>query len=223
MANEQPSLAVVARAPSEDGLCYLHDQIVQLQANLYQVMRAGQRDHHTINQLQLERERLQALTNGFEDTEARYRQLLSRECTAHSLTRDELQTEKACRAEVAQANRQLHRELLRTHAAQVVAERAFAWEKDLRQETAAELHRTQRKVDLVDGLAGTMLLENSQFTPHTHRLTDVVLDLESQMEEKYRMHLKDKDEQIAKLEQALLRWRRERKPRPCRAQSAPPS
>ncbi|OJD25640.1 hypothetical protein ACJ73_02993 [Blastomyces percursus] len=140
----------------EDGLCCVHEQVLQLQTNLYQVIGAARRDQHNINQLQLERDRLQTLVNGFEDAETRYRQLLSRECTAHSLTRDELQTEKACRVEMTEANTKLHRELIQTHAAQVVAERAFAWEKELRQKTATELHHAQKKIDLTDELVHTM-------------------------------------------------------------------
>ncbi|QSS60558.1 hypothetical protein I7I51_05358 [Histoplasma capsulatum] len=116
MENEQSmTLSTQASWSSEDGLCCVHEQVLQLQNNLYQ--------------LQLERDRLQTLVTGFEDTDTRYRQLLSRECTVHSLTRDQLQTEKASRAKTTQANMQLHCELVRTHAAQVVAERAFAWEK----------------------------------------------------------------------------------------------
>ncbi|EEH20212.1 hypothetical protein PABG_02471 [Paracoccidioides brasiliensis Pb03] len=227
MANEQLCTTAVAfpRPPplSGNGPCSLHDRIARLQADLCQVMRVARQDQHQINQLQLERDRLQVIVNGFEDTDARYRQSLSRECTAHSLTRDELQSEKTCRVEMAQANMQLQHELLQTHAARVVAERAFAWEKDLHRDTAIELDRTRRKIELVDKLLDTLLLNtSSQFELHTRRVTDVALDLESQTEGRYRVLLEEKDERITKLERALLHRRRERKPRPCRAQSAPP-
>lgn len=82
--------------------------------------------------------------------------------------------------------------------------------KDLRRKTATELHHAQRKIDLTDELVHTMVIEESQFKSHTRRLTDVALVLESQMEEKYKIVLEEKDKHIVALEKSLLHLRRER-------------
>jgi hypothetical protein len=74
------------------------------------------------------------------------------------------------------------------------------------QELAAELDRTQRKFHLVDSLVDSMLLqEDSQhkMSDRSRQITDVILDLENQMEAKYRIILQEKDEDIIKLSRML--------------------
>ncbi len=71
------------------------------------------------------------------------------------------------------------------------------------EDMAAELDRTQRKFHLIDRLVDTMLLEEDShldINDRSRQITDVVLDLENQMERRYRTILRDKDERIARLE-----------------------
>ncbi|EYE91979.1 uncharacterized protein EURHEDRAFT_415982 [Aspergillus ruber CBS 135680] len=53
---------------------------------------------------------------------------------------------------------------------------------------AAELDRTQRKFQLVDSLVDTMLLEEDsdlELPDRSRQVTDLILDLEVNMERKY--------------------------------------
>lgn len=85
-----------------------------------------------------------------------------------------------------------------------------------------ELDRTQRKFHLVDAMVDTMLLEEDsqlEMTDRSRQITDVILDLENQMEARYRSLLGEKDSEILKLRRILDPQVDET--RPARAQSEP--
>ncbi|KAL2866174.1 uncharacterized protein BJX67DRAFT_372815 [Aspergillus lucknowensis] len=125
------------------------------------------------------------------------------ERVAHIQTQQELEIERRLHQEAASTVARLERELLVSKTACSAIQRALSLEKATAEEMAAELDRTQRKFHLVDMLVDTMLLEEDsqlKISDRSRQITDVILDLERQMEERYRTKLQEKDEQISRLE-----------------------
>jgi len=85
----------------------------------------------------------------------------------------------------------------------------WAWKKKKKKqlaEMAAELDRTQRKFQLVDSLVDTMLLEEDsdlELPDRSRKVTDLILDLEANMERKYQNILQKREERIMELERLL--------------------
>ncbi|KAL4929403.1 uncharacterized protein BDV17DRAFT_261769 [Aspergillus undulatus] len=132
-----------------------------------------------------------------------YLQQLNWERVAHAQTKQELEIGKRLHQDAVNSIAHLERELLASKTACSATQRALSLEKALAEDIAAELDRTQRKFYLVDQLVDAMLLEeDSQLDVHdrSRQITDVILGLENQMEERYRTKLREKDEHIARLE-----------------------
>jgi hypothetical protein len=134
------------------------------------------------------------------------RQELNRECTAHAHTRGALAQEKQRRAETEMmlAHKQQH--LLTVHAARLAAEDSLLITRQQCQELAAELDHTQRKFQLVDSIVDVALLEEDSqldLPDRSRQITDVIFDLERQMEVRYRDDIKRKEMRIEQLELSL--------------------
>ncbi|KAF7594879.1 hypothetical protein BBP40_007913 [Aspergillus hancockii] len=139
-----------------------------------------------------------------------YESQLQWEMIAHSQTRKALEVEKQLRQEAMATLISKHHDLLTYQTAQLEAQQALQVERKRLEDMAIELERTQRKFHLVDSLVDSMLLqEDSQldFSDRSRQVTDVILDLESEMEDKYRYMLQDKDGKIRELECQLASLR----------------
>ena len=101
----------------------------------------------------------------------------------------------------------------RMRVAFINAQRQLAsYHKDLElrnlrhEETIHELERTKRKFHLVDDLVDAMLLQEDrqlEVDDRSQQITDVILDLEDQMERKYRDALDASHSRITTLEGRL--------------------
>ncbi|KAH2066968.1 hypothetical protein KXW21_005077 [Aspergillus fumigatus] len=115
-----------------------------------------------------------------------------------------LQIERNLRAKDLMTIDRQSQQLLDCQEAKSATERDLHLERERLEDTAAELDRTQRKFQLVDSLVDAMLLEEDSYLElpdRARQITDVILDLEKQLEAKYRAMLDEKDELIAKLNQ----------------------
>jgi hypothetical protein len=135
-------------------------------------------------------------------------QQLQWERIAHAQTSQALQIEKNLRAGDLMTIDRLSQQLLDCQEAKSATEGELRLERERLEDTAAELDRTQRKFQLVDSLVDAMLLEEDSYLElpdRARQITDVILDLEEQLEAKYRAMLDKKDELIEKLNQHISR------------------
>jgi hypothetical protein len=132
-----------------------------------------------------------------------YLQQLNWERVANTQLREELEIGKRLYQNAVNSNAYLEQEIITCKAACSATQQSLLVEKAMAEDMAAELDRTQRKFHLIDRLVDTMLLEEDShldINDRSRQITDVVLDLENQMERRYRTILRDKDERIARLE-----------------------
>lgn len=165
--------------------------------------------------------RLKALNEQLRASNASYSQHLQYVKTAHALAIQDLGVERAFRrADAAMINDQ-KRELAMCKSALDTTQRSLQIQREQLEEANAELDRTQRKFHLVDALVDTMLLqEDSQLemTDRSRQVTDMILDLENQMEAKYRDLLRTKDMELVELRHVITTRKGDR----ARSQSEPP-
>ena len=150
---------------------------------------------------------------------------LQYEQIAHAQTKQALEIQKKLRRDAAILSDCQRQQLLTCQASHISAQQALELEKKRLEDMAAELDRTQRKLHFVDSLMDTMLLqEDSQLdmSDRSRQVTDLILDLERQMEAKYQALLQEKDNQLSDLYR-LLPKSRSSDERECagRAQSEP--
>lgn len=149
-------------------------------------------------------ERQSTLINELSSAISSHSQELQRERIAHAQTSQALQIERNLRAKDLMTIDRQSQQLLDCQEAKSATERDLHLERERLEDTAAELDRTQRKFQLVDSLVDAMLLEEDSYLElpdRARQITDVILDLEKQLEAKYRAMLDEKDELIAKLNQ----------------------
>lgn len=122
------------------------------------------------------------------DANATYRQCLYAEQNTHAYTRQALVEARRLHLEVESTIHHLWRDLFNSQAAHVATQHVLGLEKRQLAQMAAELDRTQRKFQLVDSLVDTMLLEEDsdlELPDRSRQVTDLILDLEVNMERKY--------------------------------------
>ncbi|KAH2143165.1 hypothetical protein KXV68_006270 [Aspergillus fumigatus] len=110
---------------------------------------------------------------------------LQRERIAHAQTSQALQIERNLRAKDLMTIDRQSQQLLDCQEAKSATERDLHLERERLEDTAAELDRTQRKFQLVDSLVDAMLLEEDSYLElpdRARQITDVILDLEKQLE-----------------------------------------
>ncbi|KAL1885226.1 hypothetical protein Plec18167_001883 [Paecilomyces lecythidis] len=155
-----------------------------------------------VYQLQKETEHQKHIIQELSAANNTFRQHLWWQEIAHARIKQALEIEKKLRIEATDTAARQHQELIASQEAHYEAEQYISMQEKQSAELAAELDCTQRKFHLVDSLVDSMLLqEDSQHTmsDRSRQITDVILDLESQMESKYRAILQEKDEEIERL------------------------
>lgn len=122
------------------------------------------------------------------------------------LGRRDLEAERNIRHYAIAAAQRHQQELISCRTALAAAQRNLEVKEQQLKEMDLELDRTQRKFHLVDTLVDTMLLEEDsqlEMSDRSRQITDVILDLENQMEARYRSLLAEKDSEILTLRHIL--------------------
>ncbi|EGC41941.1 conserved hypothetical protein [Histoplasma capsulatum var. duboisii H88] len=124
---------------------------------------------------------------------------LQQQSAVNTLIREELQTEKRFRLDLAEANGQLQQEVLRIQQ-KVITEQEHHWK------TTAELDRLRKWCYRVDGLVDVMQLEEDsklEVNDRSRQISDIIFDIESKLKDEYRSQFQKQDECIMKLQQAM--------------------
>ncbi|KAH8424206.1 uncharacterized protein LDX57_001963 [Aspergillus melleus] len=175
---------------------YSSEHITYLQQVVRHTVARGERMQNDSSQTN---QRLAARIEELEGLNASYNQRLL-------MAWRDLETERNIRHYAVAAPERHQQELTACSAALAAAQRTLVV-KDLQlKEIALELDRTQRRFHLVDTLVDTMLLEEDsqlEMTDRSRQITDVILDLEIQMEARYRSLLAKKDSEILELRHIL--------------------
>ena len=174
---------------------YLQDLIWGLQRSLYQITEE-------------ESKRQQRYIDEFTAANHTCRQELNRACTMHVETQQALERERCQHRRAAETLAQREQLLLLERAAHLAAKEALEDEKMQSRKTEAELDLTQRKLQLVDSLVDTMLLEEDsqlELPDRSRQVTDIILDLESQLEARYQSVLEEKESRIKELENMVVK------------------
>ncbi|OJD25534.1 hypothetical protein ACJ73_03087 [Blastomyces percursus] len=126
-------------------------------------------------------------------------QRLELEYMAHRSTRDELNAEKRFRLDLAEVNGQLQQELLET-------QQKLIREQEQHSKTTDELDRLHKWCYRVDGLVDVMRLEEDsklRLDDRSRQIADIIVDIESKIEEEYRSHLQKQDKCIVELQRTI--------------------
>ncbi|GKZ58809.1 hypothetical protein AnigIFM49718_004647 [Aspergillus niger] len=192
---------------------------------LHQIIRASAHDGALRRQLWMaDTERQRRLIGEMAAANLSHHQQLHWEKVAHAQTRQALEVEKNLHLQMRTVIDRQEHTLSSVRAALNATEQALGLERERSEEMAAELDRTLRKFHLVDTLVDTMLLQEDiqlDMPDRSRQITDLILDLERQMEERYRALLSQKDVQIARLQDMLGSL--QKRTLPGRAQSEPAS
>jgi len=159
-----------------------------------------------LSQLQTDNGRQRSIIDEFVAANATYRQYLYAEQNTHAYTRQALMEARRLYLEMESTIHHLRRDLFNSQAAHVATQHVLGLEKRQLAEMAAELDCTQRKFQLVDSLVDTMLLEEDsdlELPDRSRQVTDLILDLEANMERKYQDILQKREERIMELERLL--------------------
>ncbi|PYH75996.1 hypothetical protein BO82DRAFT_348034 [Aspergillus uvarum CBS 121591] len=188
-------------SPTGDRVSFYRNHIVYLRHVLRQssvnnaAFQQLEADHNTQHRT------LQDLTaaNNF------HKQRLEEECSDHAYTKHCLDLERRDKQRLVASIALQQESMLRLKAAHEEIERMLDIEKRQCHDLTLELDRTQRKFHLIDSIVDTMLLEEDSMLvkgDRSRQITDVILDLEDQMEAKYRKIIEEQDKRIATLKSA---------------------
>ncbi|KAA8642587.1 hypothetical protein EYZ11_006934 [Aspergillus tanneri] len=151
-------------------------------------------------------ERQDRLIGEITATNVSYREQLHLEEIAHAQAKQALEIEQKLHLQAQAVIDSQQQQLSSCQAALYATQQSLGLERQQLEEMAAELDRTQRKFHLVDSLVDTMLLQEDselEMSDRSRQITDLVLDLDKQMEERFRGLLWQKDAEIAELRRAL--------------------
>ncbi|KAJ9386292.1 hypothetical protein DTO063F5_3806 [Paecilomyces variotii] len=208
--NSQEASTVALASHQSDGPSSTRSSLLFHQNHVMYLRRLIQtseaRHAWVIYHLQRETERQKQIIHEISAANNTFQQHLWWQEIANARTKQALEIEKRLRIEATDTAARQHRELIASQEAQCEAEQYISLQEKQSAELAAELDCTQRKFHLVDSLVDSMLLqEDSQHTmsDRSRQITDVILDLEGQMESRYRGILQQKDKEIERLIQMV--------------------